>query len=95
MEKRILENKQELLRCGVIVRKIEENEGIEENEKSDEIEEIEESCGTLCHYIAHQTFQIPLEVLSCSTGGPSKSGLRHPKTYEYEEMDSHPFALGP
>ena len=65
MEKRILEKEQEWLRYGVIMRRIEENEENEENGKIEEIEEAEEteeSCGTLWHYIVHQTSQIPLDV---------------------------------
>ena len=41
MEKRSLEKEQEMLKYGVIMRKI------EENEETEEIEKIEESCGIL------------------------------------------------
>ena len=73
MEKKILEEEQVLLRYGVRMGKIEEIERFEEIEKNEESEKIEESCGTLWHYIVHQTVQIPLgvqlEVQACRVFG--------------------------
>ena len=71
---------QELLRYGMIMKRIEVNE---ENKES------EESCGTLWHYIVHQTFQISLGVQL------EVQASRHSATCAYEDIDLHTFVLGP
>ena len=58
----------------------------------EEIDDSQESCGTLWHYIVYQTFQISLGVqLEVQASRHS----RHSATYEYEDIDLHAFALGP
>ena len=60
--------------------------------RMEEIDDSQESCGTLWHYIVYQTFQISLGVrLEVQASRHS----RHSATYENEDIDLHIFVLGP